>query len=78
MINTLKILKHQGQQFIKDVTKVKLKEPFRGRPIISTVKVDEYELLNFVLSEPLKLNPFRSILENVLSVMSVQLSSRTK
>src|ERR1039458_9516178 len=46
MMNTLKILKHQGRQFMKDVTKVQLTEPFRGRPVISNVKVDEYELLN--------------------------------
>lgn len=31
---------------MKDVTKVQLTEPFRGRPVISNVKVDEYELLN--------------------------------
>ena len=46
MINTLKILKHQRNQFIKDVTNVILKEPFRGRPVISNNIVNENELIN--------------------------------
>ena len=46
MINTLKILKHQRNQFIKDITKVILKEPFRGRPVISKVMVNEDDLIN--------------------------------
>jgi Ni,Fe-hydrogenase III small subunit len=46
MINTLKILKHQGSQFIKDLTGVVLKEPFRGRPVISDKKVNEFDLVS--------------------------------
>src|ERR1035437_8415242 len=46
MINTLKILKLQRNQFIKDITKVILKEPFRGRPVISKVMVNEDYLIN--------------------------------
>jgi Ni,Fe-hydrogenase III small subunit len=57
MINTLKILKHQGNQFIKDVTKVVLQEPFRGRPIISNAKVDEFELINLCPVGAIKTNP---------------------
>ena len=45
MINTLKILKHQGKQFIKDVAKVVLEEPFRGRPVISGKQVNENEFI---------------------------------
>jgi Ni,Fe-hydrogenase III small subunit len=46
MLNTLKILKHQRNQFIKDLTKVILKEPFRGRPVISNKTIGENKLIN--------------------------------
>jgi Ni,Fe-hydrogenase III small subunit/ferredoxin-like protein FixX len=46
MLNTLKILKHQRNQFIKDLTKVILNEPFRGRPVISNKAIDETKLIN--------------------------------
>ena len=59
MISTLKILKHQGNQFIKDVTKVVLKEPFRGRPVISKIKVDEYELVNLCPVGAVKTQPIQ-------------------
>ncbi|MDR3665769.1 MAG: hypothetical protein P4L35_02890 [Ignavibacteriaceae bacterium] len=59
MINTLKILKHQGKQFIKDVTTVQLNEPFRGRPVISNVKVDEYELINLCPVGAIKTQPIQ-------------------
>jgi Ni,Fe-hydrogenase III small subunit len=59
MINTLKILKHQGNQFIKDVTKVILQEPFRGRPFISDVKVDEFELVNLCPVGAIKTKPIQ-------------------
>jgi Ni,Fe-hydrogenase III small subunit len=41
MFNNFSILYHQGKQFIPDVTTVKVPGIFRGRPVISTVKVDE-------------------------------------
>jgi Ni,Fe-hydrogenase III small subunit len=44
MINTFKILYHQGKQFIPDVTTAKVPGIFRGRPVISTLKVNETEL----------------------------------
>jgi len=59
MINTLKILKHQGHQFIKDVTTVILNEPFRGRPLISNIKVDEYELINLCPVGAIKTEPIQ-------------------
>jgi Ni,Fe-hydrogenase III small subunit/ferredoxin-like protein FixX len=59
MINTLKILKHQRNQFIKDVTKVILQEPFRGRPVISANKVDEYELINLCPVGAIKTKPIQ-------------------
>jgi len=44
MYNNLSILYHHGKQFIPDVTKTKVPGIFRGRPMISTEKVDETEL----------------------------------
>ena len=44
MFNTIKILYHQGKQYIPDLTKAKVPGIFRGRPEISTVKVDEEAL----------------------------------
>ncbi len=44
MYNNLKILYHQGKQFIPDVTTAKVPGIFRGRPVISSEKVDETEL----------------------------------
>jgi len=57
MINTLKIFLHQRNQFIKDLTHVILKEPFRGRPVISADKVDEFELINLCPVGAIKTQP---------------------
>jgi Ni,Fe-hydrogenase III small subunit len=46
MLDNLKILFHQGKQFIPDVTAAKLPGIFRGRPVISTEKVNEEELVD--------------------------------
>jgi len=46
MLNNLKILYHQGKQYIPDVTKAKVPGIFRGRPVISAEKVDEEKLIN--------------------------------
>ena len=59
MINTLKILKHQGAQFIEDVTRVSLKAPFRGRPLISNEKVNEGELINLCPTGAISGNPIK-------------------
>jgi Ni,Fe-hydrogenase III small subunit len=40
MLRTLKILYHQGKQFIPDLTAAKVPGIFRGRPEISTVRAD--------------------------------------
>jgi len=45
MFNNLKILWHQGKQFIPDVTNAQVPGIFRGRPVISTAKVNEEELV---------------------------------
>jgi len=44
MLDNLKILLHQGKQYIPDVTKAEIPGIFRGRPVISTEKVNEDEL----------------------------------
>lgn len=45
MFNNLKILFHQGKQYIPDVTTVKVPGIFRGRPIITIAEVDEEKLI---------------------------------
>lgn len=44
MFNSLKILYHQGKQFIPDVTTVEVPGIFRGRPVISRADVDSKQL----------------------------------
>jgi Ni,Fe-hydrogenase III small subunit len=46
MLNNLKILIHQGKQYIPDVTKAKVPGIYRGRPIISFEQVDEEKLVS--------------------------------
>ncbi len=45
MFKNLKILFHQGKQYIPDVTNVNVPGIFRGRPIITTAKVNEEKLI---------------------------------
>jgi len=46
MFDNIRIWYHQGKQFIPDVRNAKVPGIFRGRPVISTVKVDETALIN--------------------------------
>jgi len=46
MLRETKILIHNGKQYIADLQNVKLKAPFRGLPVISSVKVVENDLVN--------------------------------
>jgi Ni,Fe-hydrogenase III small subunit len=57
MYNNIKILYHQGKQFIPDVTAAKLPGIFRGRPVISTVKVDENQLLELCPVNAISVSP---------------------
>lgn len=59
MLNTLKILYHQGKQYIKDPTKAKVPGIFRGRPEISTDKVDELTLVDTCPTNAISINPVR-------------------
>jgi len=45
MFDNVKIVYHQGKQFIPDVTSSKVPGIFRGRPVISSEKVNEAELV---------------------------------
>jgi Ni,Fe-hydrogenase III small subunit len=61
MLTTLKILYHQGKQFIPDLTKAKVPGIFRGRPEISFEKVDQVVLMNVcptnaILSSPVRID----------------------
>ncbi len=57
MYNNIKILYHQGKQFIPDVTTAAVPGIFRGRPVISAVKVDEKALLEVCPVEAISSNP---------------------
>jgi Ni,Fe-hydrogenase III small subunit/Fe-S-cluster-containing hydrogenase component 2 len=61
MLNTLKILYHQGNQSIPDLTKSKVPGKFRGRPEISAEKVDERVLADIcptgaVMTDPVRID----------------------
>lgn len=57
MLNNLKILFHQGKQYIPDVTIAKVPGIFRGRPVISTEKVNETELMELCPTGAISTNP---------------------
>lgn len=59
MLRTLKILYHQGKQYIPDVTKAKVPGIFRGRPEISTVQVDERALAGICPTDAISVSPVR-------------------
>ena len=59
MLNTLKILYHQGKQYIPDLTRAKVPGIFRGRPEISSVKVDEGALAEICPTNAITRNPVR-------------------
>jgi Ni,Fe-hydrogenase III small subunit len=57
MLNTLKIIYHQGKQFIPDLTTAKVPGIFRGRPEISREKVDEKALASVCPTNSISENP---------------------
>ena len=57
MFDNVKIVYHQGKQFIPDVTTAKVPGIFRGRPIISTEKVDEAELVELCPVDAISASP---------------------
>lgn len=61
MIDNLKILFHQGKQYIPDVTKAQVPGIFRGRPIMSAEKINTEELIDLcptgaISSSPIKID----------------------
>lgn len=61
MLNNLKIMYHQGKQYIPDVTTVEVPGIFRGRPIISDVRINTEELIqlcptNAINGEPISID----------------------
>jgi Ni,Fe-hydrogenase III small subunit len=57
MFNNIRILYHQGKQFIPDVTSAVVPGIFKGRPVISTLKVDEQELIELCPTGAISGNP---------------------
>jgi len=57
MIKEIKVLKHNGKQYIPDLKNVQLKAPFRGRPEISTAKIDEQALVDLCPLGAISANP---------------------
>jgi len=57
MLDNLKILYHQGKQFIPDVTTANVPGIFRGRPIVSTESVDVDALVALCPTEAIAANP---------------------
>jgi len=61
MLENLKIVFHQGKQYIPDPTTVEVQGIFRGRPVISLEKVDETELIalcptNAITNQPIQID----------------------
>jgi Ni,Fe-hydrogenase III small subunit len=59
MLKTIKILYHQGKQYIPDLTSVKVPGIFRGRPEISSEKVDEKALAEVCPTGAIYIAPVR-------------------
>src|SRR5665213_3639340 len=59
MLDNLKILLHQGKQYIPDVTKAIVPGIFRGRPVISTEIVNESELSELCPTNAISAAPVR-------------------
>ncbi len=57
MFNNLKIVWHQGKQFIPDVTNVIVPGIFKGRPVISNIKVDEEALVELCPTKAISSSP---------------------
>jgi len=57
MLDTLKILIHQGKQYIPNVATAQVPGIFRGRPFISEEKINEIELAEICPTNAISLNP---------------------
>lgn len=66
MLSEIKILYHNGKQYIPDVTKVEVPGIFRGRPVISREQVDTFKLVsvcptNAILPDPVRIDLGRCV-----------------
>lgn len=59
MLKTLKILYHQGKQFIPDPTEANIPGIFRGRPEITLQKIDQTEVADACPTNAILVNPLR-------------------
>ena len=59
MLDNLKILFHQGRQYIPDITKAEAPGLFRGRPVITTTRVDEAALIDICPTSAIMTDPVR-------------------
>jgi Ni,Fe-hydrogenase III small subunit len=59
MLDNLKILWHQGKQYIPNVRTVEVPGIFRGRPVISDSNVDETALINVCPTWAISGNPIK-------------------
>jgi len=59
LISELKIIAHNGRQYIPDLTKAEVPAPFRGKPEISAAKVDEDALVSICPVGAIDSNPVR-------------------
>lgn len=57
LIDNLKILFHQGKQFIPDVTTTEVPGVFRGRPVITDMPCDEHELVELCPTGAISAHP---------------------
>ncbi|MDD2303863.1 MAG: hypothetical protein PHP53_04140 [Prolixibacteraceae bacterium] len=57
MFDNVKIVYHQGKQFIPDTANAKVPGIFRGRPVISSEKVNEAELVDCCPVDAIATNP---------------------
>ena len=57
MLENLKIMWHQGKQFIPDVTTAKVPGIFKGRPVISKTVVDEAALIDLCPTKAISGSP---------------------
>lgn len=59
MYDNLKIVYHQGKQFIPNTATAEVPGIFRGRPVISLEKVNEAELVDLCPMDAISANPVR-------------------
>ena len=57
MFDNLRILWHQGKQYIPDVTTVKVPGIFRGRPVITKARINESQLADLCPTGAITINP---------------------